>query len=70
MSTIPEDSNQQIVSKSPTVSKEWVIDSEGEMYECYCITADSGVIVELSLEDVHFIRNGLDKLIEAEGGDK
>lgn len=57
-----------IVSKSPTVSKERILDSEGGTYEYYCITAASGMIEELTLEDICFVRDGLDKFIKEKKG--
>lgn len=53
-----------IESKNPTVSIERVIDSEDGEYEYYSITADTGVIEELTLNDIRFIRDGIDKLIK------
>lgn len=64
---IPREENR-IESKSPTVSKERVLDSENGTYEYYCITAASGMIEELTLEDICFVRDGLDKFIKEKKG--
>lgn len=59
-----------IESKSPTVSIERVIDSEEGRYEFYCITAETGMVEELTLADIRFIRDGLNQFIkEKEGGE-
>ena len=53
-----------IKSKEPAVYKETVMCKGGECYEQYSINTLSGLIEELTLDDIIFIRDGLDEFIK------
>lgn len=53
-----------VSSEGPWVSKEKVRCSTEGIYEHYCITANNGLIEELTLGDIIFIKNALDKLVK------
>ena len=60
-----------VSDKEPAVAKEEVKDKKEGCYESYSITANSGYVEELSLNDIIFIRNKLSEFInEKKGGKK